>query len=152
MGQLQTSSTYFLVCGGVATYPCKCFQQNRIEPKCPYLGLPPSTNSRKICPRFCQNLHGRLSNICDENKTAYFNLTHLSWSNLAHFIVLVPNFPVFRKKKAFSINKVKSQPRNQLWLNMENHSRCQMSLTTLHVVFMPIVPVFQGQAEGMRPM
>ena len=102
MGQLQTFSNYFLVCGGVETDPCKCFLQNGIEPKSPYLGLPQSSNNRKICPRFCENRHEKaLSNIY-EDKTAHFNFTHSSWSNLVPFIFLVPNSLVFRKKTAFS--------------------------------------------------
>lgn len=101
MRKLQRFPHYFLACGGVETDPCKCFLQNGIVPKCTYLGLPPSSN-RKIHPRFCQNLHEKaLSSICDDDNTAHCNFTHLSWSNLFHFVVLVPNFLVFRKKIAF---------------------------------------------------
>lgn len=56
VGQLQTSSNYFLVCGGVQTDPCISFLQNGIEPKCPHLGDPPSGNNRKIYPRLCPRL------------------------------------------------------------------------------------------------
>lgn len=98
MGQLQKFYNYFLVCGGVGTDPCKTFVQDRIEPTCPYLGLPPSSNNRKIRPRFCQNLHEKaLSNVCNEDKTPHFSFTHPFWSNLVHFIVLVSDFLLFRK-------------------------------------------------------
>ena len=101
MGQPQRFSNYFFVCGGVETDPCKWFLQNWIETKCPYLGLPPSSNNRKIHPRFCQNLRKKsLSIICDEDKTAHFNFAHHSWSNLVPFIMLVPNFLVFWKENS----------------------------------------------------
>lgn len=136
MGQLQTFSNYFLVCGGVQTDPCISFLQNGIEPKCLYLGVPPSGNNRKIYPRFCQSLHERaLSNICDDDKTAHFSFTHASWSNAVNFIVLVPNFLVSGKTPALYVKYGgKSQLGNQLWLNMESHPRCQASLTKPHAV------------------
>lgn len=132
----RPSLIIFLVCGGVQTDPCISFLQNGIEPKCLYLGVPPSGNNRKIYPRFCQNLRERaLSNICDDDKTAHFSFTHASWSNAVNFIVLVPNFLVFGKTPALYVKySGKSQLGNQLWLNMESHPRCQASLTKPHAV------------------
>lgn len=76
MRQLQTFSNYFLVCEGVENYPCKCFLENGIETRFPYLGLPPSSNNRKIHSRFCPNLHEKaLSDICHEDRAAHFNFT-----------------------------------------------------------------------------
>lgn len=104
MAQLQTFSDYFLVCGGVQTDPCISFLQNGTEPKCSYLGVPPSGNNRKVYPRFCQSLHEKaLSNIRYDKRTSYFSFTHASWSNAVNFIVLVPNFLVFGKITVFYV-------------------------------------------------